>query len=77
MRTVCPDTPIILSLTKSDLVEYIDEPVTEEDVSAKNEECAFQGYALTSSKEWEDVNVHKLFQQAIAVGYFAKYEQRL
>jgi hypothetical protein len=64
-------------MTKSDLVEFVDDPVTEDDVSAKKEECGFQGYALTSSKEWEDFNVHKMFQQAIAVGYFAKYEQKL
>ena len=36
IRTVCPNAPIVLVLTKKDLIEYVDEPVTKTMVEEKN-----------------------------------------
>lgn len=47
------EKPIILILTKSDLAEGIDEPVTFEEVEEKFHEDGFQGAYKTSSKEWD------------------------
>ena len=75
IRQVVPKAPIVICLTKKDLQEYVDEPVTEAMIEQKKAEQGFQGHAFTSSKEWEDFNVHRMFQQAIATGYYAKYDQ--
>ena len=54
-----------LILTKKDLVEFIDEPVKLEMLKKKQKELGMQVSAETSSKEWEDFNVHKAFVKAI------------
>ena len=62
IRQVVPNAPIVICLTKKDLHDYVDEPVTEDMIKRKKEEQGFQGFAFTSSKEWEDFNVHRMFQ---------------
>ena len=67
---VMPDRPQMLVLTKSDLLEYTDDPVTYEEIKTAKEERGMQGCCQTSSKVWEDHNVHKAFVRTIATGYF-------
>ena len=43
-------------------------------LKGKVEADGYQGYALTSSKEWEDFNVHKAFNKTLMLGLKAKYE---
>lgn len=76
IRDVEPDKPIALLLTKSDLQDAMedDEKVTEEMIIAKKTELGFNVSAATSSKEWEDFNVHKAFNKALAAAYAYKYE---
>ena len=73
IATVEPEKPLMLVLTKSDLMEYHDDPVTYEEVKTAKEEKGMQGCCQTSSKAWEDHNVHKAFVRTIATGYFEKY----
>ena len=61
-------------LTKSDLADNIDDPVDGDMLKGKVEADGYQGYALTSSKEWEDFNVHKAFNKTLMLGLKAKYE---
>ena len=58
IRQIVPKAPILVCLTKKDLLEFVDDPVTEEMIQETKEQNGFQGFALTSSKEWEDFNVH-------------------
>ena len=72
--TVGREVPIWLFMTKSDL---LDEDDTEEMVNIKElvEEKArlgLMGVRKTSSKEWEDFNVHKAFSFALESAYTAK-----
>ena len=66
--------PILLIMTKSDLAELSEEPITVPALKQKSIENGFQGYSKTSSKEWEDHNVHKAFTKALATALQAKYE---
>ena len=68
------DAPIILMATKMDLRESINDAITGEEVKKKSKEMGFQGYHQTSSKEWEDFNVQKAFNNTIKVAIFNKYE---
>lgn len=68
------EKPVALILTKSDLAEEIDEPVDLPMVKAKQKEMAFVMSAKTSSKVWEDFNVHKAFNRALTAAYQFKYE---
>ena len=81
IQTVEPSMPIMLVLTKADLLEYMEENepqrVTNEDINAKMEEQQLQGTSMTSSKNWEDFNVHKAFVKAISTAYFNKYEHNI
>ena len=61
-------------MTKSDLAELSEEPITVPALKQKSIENGFQGYSKTSSKEWEDHNVHKAFTKALATALQAKYE---
>ena len=61
-------------MTKSDLAEALDDPVTIEDVDEKKEELSLQLSAATSSKEWEDFNVHKAFTRTLTFAYKYKYD---
>ena len=72
-----PNKPIMVILTKSDLVDYVDDAVTFDEIKQQKEDQGFQGCSQTSSKVWEDFNVHKAFVQAICTGYYDKYELKL
>ena len=61
IRQSRPNTPLILVLTKSDLKDYCENPIDPDDIKKKCKELGFQGDVQTSSKEWEDFNVHKAF----------------
>ena len=69
--------PMILVLTKSDLQEMCDNAVTYEMIKQAKDEQGLQGHCQTSSKEWNDFNVHKAFVRSICTAYFAKYEKKL
>ena len=64
----------MLTLTKNDLAEYLDDPITEEHLNEAMRENGLQAMAITSSKEFEDMNVHKAFEKLIQAGYSCKYE---
>ena len=74
IRQVVPDASILICLTKKDLIEYVDSPITKEMIVESKDKNGFQGSALTSSKEWDDFNVHKMFTLAVSIGYFSKYD---
>ena len=61
-------------MTKSDLAEALDDPVTLDDVDSKKDELSLQLSAATSSKEWEDFNVHKAFTRTLTFAYKYKYD---
>ena len=42
----------MLVLTKSDLMDKCDDPVTVDEIEEKAREMGFSGFAVTSSKEW-------------------------
>ena len=74
IQTVEDDKPIILIQTKSDLAEIAEEPVDfAEETQKYCSEEGFHGAALTSSKEWEDFNVHKAFDKTLRTAYTFKY----
>ena len=54
-----------------------DNAVTYEDIKKAREEKGLQGHCQTSSKEWQDFNVHKAFVRTIVTGYYAKYDEKL
>ena len=43
-------------------------PITKQDLMDKKNELGLQAVAETSSKEWEDFNVHKAFVTTIETG---------
>ena len=72
-----PGKPIMLILTKSDLLQdqIDDDPVTLAQLREESEKGSFQGAMATSAKEWEkDYNVHKAFNKVLATAYDFKYE---
>ena len=79
IRQVCPNTPILLILTKIDLEDYTSPElvVSTDEIKQKTKDMALQGFCQTSSKEWKDFNVHKAFVQAICTGYYAKFGTEL
>ena len=62
IRSVCPNTPIILVSTKSDLRVNASNQVTvsKEELEQKKLND-LQGWCETSSKAWQDDNVKKAF----------------
>ena len=75
-----PDKPMILILTKSDMLsEELKEShyVTYEQVKTAKDTHGLQGCCQTSSKQWQDFNVHKAFVRTICAGYFNKYDDKL
>ena len=68
--------PIMLVLTKSDLLDTLeeDECVTFENIQTEAKAHGFQGCSKTSSKEWSDFNVHQAFNRTLASAYQFKYE---
>ena len=79
--SVIQTAPIMLVMTKTDLVPYLEdaetEYVTKEMAEEKKRTFNFTGISFTSSKEWEDHNVHKAFDDAIAAAYYLKYNEDL
>ena len=73
INSTVQSVPIILVLTKKDLAEFSDDPVTDEELKEAKKKFGLTGVKQTSSKEWEDFNVHKAFVFAIAAGIDAKY----
>ena len=62
----------MLVLTKSDYADIIhdeDKLVTFEMLTTKSSTGGFQGACQTSSKEWEDFNVHKAFNKTLITAF--------
>ena len=68
--------PISLILTKSDLQNVATDPVNFDEIKAKTTEEGLSGNFETSSKVWEDFNVHKAFSKIIHQAYEFKYESK-
>ena len=78
---------MMLVLTKADLISEEDEKgdnydvderlVTFRKVKEAKDQNGMQGCCKTSSKEWQDFNVHKAFVRTICAGYFSKYDAKL
>lgn len=51
----------------------IDDGVELAAIKAKSKELNLTMYAKTSSKAWEDFNVHKAFNKALTAAYKYKY----
>ena len=69
-----PEKPVMLILTKSDMIDLIPEEnaVQFEKLTEKSTTGGFQGACQTSSKEWEDFNVHKAFNKTLITAYKSK-----
>ena len=69
--------PKLLILTKSDLLDELDEDddnrVDFKLLVNKNKKSGFQGVAKTSSKVWEDFNVHKAFTKTLVTAFKTKF----
>ena len=78
IQEVEPYVPIALILTKSDILEMADEDdensVSMEKITKAKEDSGLTVAAKTSSKEWEDFNVHKAFNKTLTAAYIFKYE---
>ena len=74
IQEVDSDQPIFLILTKKDLIEELDDPVTIKMLKEKSSSKGLQGAMGTSSKVWEDFNVHTAFNKTLATAYHAKYD---
>ena len=79
--SVVQTAPMLLILTKKDLIPYLEEAetehITEEVVRKKAKDLNFTDHAMTSAKAWEDFNVHKAFDSAIQAAYYNKYNEDL
>ena len=64
----------MLTLTKNDLAEFLEDSITKEQINQAKRQHGLQAIAITSSKEFEDHNVHKAFEKLIQTGYSGKYE---
>ena len=67
------EKPIALILTKSDLVEDIDDTV--EMFEDTKEQKNLHLIAKASAKEWKDFNVHEAFTKTLAFAYGYKYDE--
>ena len=72
-QAVEPAKPIALILNKGDLASECEEPITLEELREKSTEEGLQYAAETSSKQWEDHNVHKAFTKVLSIAYRNKY----
>ena len=61
-------------LTKRDLEEFIESPVVIAALKKASKSQGCQGAMSTSSKVWEDFNVHKAFEKALKTAYSNKYD---
>ena len=66
--------PILLILTKKDLESYTDDPVDIKALRQASKAEGCQGAMATSSKAWEDFNVHTAFNKALKTAYMNKYD---
>ena len=73
--TVGNEIPLWLIITKSDLEDYEDadaDLISVKEFNAEKARLGLMGVKKTSSKEWEDFNVHKAFSAALESAYIAK-----
>ena len=72
-----PDKPMMLILTMSDMLseDSKGDQVTYQQIRTAKDTHGLQGCCQTSSKKWEDFNVHKAFVRTISAGYFSKYDE--
>ena len=61
-------------LTKRDLEDYTEDPVKISALRQASKEQGCQGAMSTSSKAWEDFNVHNAFNKALKTAFMNKYE---
>ena len=78
IESVEPGKPICLILTKIDLLDDTDEyqQVTKSLMITKKKDNGFVNVSSTSSKEWQDYNVHKAFVKIIESAYSFKYNPK-
>ena len=69
IKSVMPEAPIMLTLTKNDLAEFLDEPITKEQLNEAKRQHGLQAVAITCSKELRDHNVHEAFEKLIQTGF--------
>ena len=74
IQEIEPSRPIAIILTKSDLEDQVEDPVTMDDINEAKNDYKLQISAATSSKEWENFNVHKAFNRTLTFAYMYKYE---
>ena len=61
-------------MTKSDLEDVADDPVSFEEIEDKCRNDGFQAAFKTSSKDWDsDFNVHMAFNKTLSNAYDFKY----
>ena len=68
------DKPILLILTKKDLEDLVEDPVRIATLRQASKDQGFQGAMATSSKVWEDFNVHTAFNKTLKTGLDFKYD---
>ena len=56
-------------------MDFTDDGVSLADVKEKSKELKLNMHAKTSSKAWEDFNVHKAFNKALTAAYAFKYTE--
>ena len=61
-------------LTKKDLEDYTDDAVNIKELRTASKREGCQGAMATSSKAWEDFNVHTAFNKALKTAYMNKYD---
>ena len=76
-----PSKPICLVMTKRDLIDDVEADqmssfVTKKELLAEKKKQGFVKFCSTSSKAWNDFNVHKAFNTIIMAGHeFKKMTQ--
>ena len=76
LRSVEQEVPIILVTTKKDLRDVLgkDASISNEKMKKAKKEFGLMGLHDTSSKVWQDFNVHKAFNKSIKAALKFKYE---
>ena len=68
-----PDAPIALILTKRDLVEIVEDPVTIDQLQEQGKKLGCEIIKETSSKEYSDFNVMFTFSECLTTAFHSKY----
>ena len=68
-----PDAPIALILTKRDLAEIVEDPVTIDQLKEQGKEFGCEIIKETSSKEYSDFNVMYTFDECLMSAFHTKY----